>query len=159
MSSLVTSALILATALLLAPLFKNLPNAVLGAIVITAVLGLIDVGEIRRYWAWRRTDFLLAMAAMVGVLLTTVLIGMLIAVALSIAFVLYRASRPHIAALGRMPGHGRPTRTWDGTPTPIPCPACSSSAWTRRSTSSTPTWPGRRSRAWSRPGARTCTGC
>jgi MFS superfamily sulfate permease-like transporter len=44
------------------------------------------------------------MAAMVGVLLTDVLIGMLIAVALSIAFVLYRASRPHIAALGRMPG-------------------------------------------------------
>jgi MFS superfamily sulfate permease-like transporter len=41
---------------------------------------------------------------MVGVLLTTVLIGMLIAVALSIAFVLYRASRPHIAALGRLPG-------------------------------------------------------
>lgn len=104
-SSLVTSALILATALLLAPLFKNLPNAVLGAIVITAVLSLIDVGEIRRYWAWRRTDFALAMAAMVGVLLTTVLIGMLIAVALSIAFVLYRASRPHVAALGRMPGH------------------------------------------------------
>jgi MFS superfamily sulfate permease-like transporter len=104
-SSLVTSALILATALLLAPLFKNLPNAVLGAIVITAVLGLIDVSEIRRYWAWRRTDFMLAMAAMVGVLLTTVLIGMLIAVGLSIAFVLYRASRPHVAALGRVPGH------------------------------------------------------
>jgi MFS superfamily sulfate permease-like transporter len=103
-SSLVTSGLILATALFLAPLFENLPNAVLGAIVITAVLGLIDLGEIRRYWAWRRTDFLLAMAAMVGVLLTTVLIGMLIAVALSIAFVLYRASRPHIAALGRIPG-------------------------------------------------------
>jgi high affinity sulfate transporter 1 len=103
-SSLVTSALILATALLLAPLFKNLPNAVLGAIVITAVLSLIDVGEIRRYWAWRRTDFMLAMAAMVGVLLTTVLVGMVFAVALSIAFVLYRASRPHVAALGRIPG-------------------------------------------------------
>ena len=73
--------------------------------MITAVLSLIDVGEIRRYWAWRRTDFLLAMAAMVGVLLTTVLIGMVFAVALSIAFVLYRASRPHVAALGRMPGH------------------------------------------------------
>jgi SulP family sulfate permease len=103
-SSLVTSGLILATALLLAPLFNNLPNAVLGAIVITAVLSLIDVGEIRRYWAWRRTDFMLAMSAMVGVLLTTVLIGMVFAVALSIAFVLYRASRPHVAALGRMPG-------------------------------------------------------
>jgi MFS superfamily sulfate permease-like transporter len=104
-SSLVTSGLILATALLLAPLFQNLPNAVLGAIVITGVLSLIDVAEIRRYWVWRRTDFLLAMAAMIGVLLTTVLIGMVIAVALSIAFVLYRASRPHVAALGRIPGY------------------------------------------------------
>ena len=72
-SSLVTAALILATAVLLAPLFQDLPNAVLGAIVIAAVLGLIDVDEMRRYWAWRRTDFMIAVAAMVGVLLTTVL--------------------------------------------------------------------------------------
>ncbi len=105
LASLVTAALILATALLLAPLFANLPNAVLGAIVIAAVLGLIDVGEMRRYWRWRRTDFLIAMTAMVGVLLTTVLAGMVIAVILSVAFVLYRASRPYVAALGRMPGY------------------------------------------------------
>ncbi|MDQ1322990.1 MAG: sulfate permease, SulP family [Chloroflexota bacterium] len=105
LSSLVTAALILATAVLLAPLFQNLPNAVLGAIVIAAVLGLIDVAEMRRYWAWRRTDFMIATAAMVGVLLTTVLTGMLLAVLLSVAFVLYNASRPYVAALGRMPGH------------------------------------------------------
>jgi sulfate permease, SulP family len=105
LSSLVTSGLILATAVVLAPLFKNLPNAVLGAIVIAAVLSLMDVGELRRYWAWRRTDFLLAMTAMVGVLLTTVLVGMLLAVLVSVAFVLYRASRPYVAALGRMPGY------------------------------------------------------
>ncbi len=104
LASLVTAALILATALFLAPLFKNLPNAVLGAIVIAAVIGLMDVAELRRLWAWRRTDFLTAMAAMVGVLLTTVLTGMLLAVGLSVAFVLYRASRPYVAALGRMPG-------------------------------------------------------
>ena len=105
LASLVTSGLVLATALLLAPLFRNLPNAVLGAIVIAAVLGLMDVGEMRRYWAWRRTDFLIAIAAMVGVLLTTVLAGMLLAVLLSVMFVLYRASRPYVAALGRMPGY------------------------------------------------------
>ena len=104
-ASLVTSGLILATAIALAPLFRNLPNAVLGAIVIAAVLGLMDVREMRRYWAWRRTDFLIALAAMVGVLLTTVLTGMILAVLLSVAFVLYRASRPYAAALGRMPGH------------------------------------------------------
>lgn len=105
LASLVTSGLILATALLLAPLFRNLPNAVLGAIVIAAVLGLMDVGEMRRYWAWRRTDFVIATAAMVGVLLTTVLAGMVLAVLLSVMFVLYRASRPYVAALGRMPGY------------------------------------------------------
>ncbi len=105
LASLVTSALILATAVLLAPLFENLPNAVLGAIVIAAVLGLIDVAEMRRYWRWRRTDFFIAMTAMVGVLLTTVLAGMVLAVLLSVMFVLYRASRPYVAALGRMPGY------------------------------------------------------
>jgi MFS superfamily sulfate permease-like transporter len=105
LSSLITSALILATALVLAPLFADLPNAVLGAIVIAAALSIMDIGEMRRYWAWRRTDFLIAVTAMVGVLLTTVLAGMVLAVLLSVAFVLYRASRPYVAALGRMPGY------------------------------------------------------
>jgi sulfate permease, SulP family len=122
LASLVTSGLILATAVLLAPLFQNLPNAVLGAIVIAAVLSLMDVGEMRRYWAWRRTDFTIAVTAMVGVLLTTVLAGMLLAVLLSVVFVLYKASRPYVAALGRMPGHrgtfGDLTRHPDAEPVP-----------------------------------------
>jgi len=104
LSSLVTAVLILLTLLFLAPLFSNLPNAVLGAIVIAAVLGLMDLPEMRRYWRWRRTDFAIAMAAMIGVLLTTVLYGMIFAVLLSVGFLLYRASRPYVAALGRLPG-------------------------------------------------------
>jgi MFS superfamily sulfate permease-like transporter len=104
LSSLVTSGLILATAVLLAPLFRNLPDAVLGAIVIAATLGLIDIDEMRRYWRWRRTDFAVALTAMVGVLLTTVLTGMIVAVLLSVLLLLYRASRPYVAVLGRMPG-------------------------------------------------------
>ncbi len=105
LSSLVTAGLILATAVFLAPLFADLPNAVLGAIVIAASLSLMDVTEMRRYWAWRRTDFLVAIVALVGVLLTTVLTGLAIAVLLSVAFLLYRASRPYVAALGRIPGY------------------------------------------------------
>jgi sulfate permease, SulP family len=104
LSSLITAGLILATVVLLAPLFRNLPNAVLGAIVIAATFGLIDVGEMRRYWRWRRTDFVIAVTAMVGVLLTTVLTGMVVAVLLSVLLLLYRASRPYVAVLGRMPG-------------------------------------------------------
>jgi MFS superfamily sulfate permease-like transporter len=106
LSSLITAGLILATAVLLAPLFQNLPNAVLGAIVIAATVGLIDIGEMRRYWAWRRTDFAIALTAMIGVLLTTVLTGMVVAVLLSVFLLLYRASRPYVALLGRMAGRG-----------------------------------------------------
>jgi high affinity sulfate transporter 1 len=105
LSSLVTAGLILATSVFLAPLFADLPNAVLGAIVIAASLSLMDVAEMRRFWAWRRTDFLIAVVALVGVLLTTVLTGLAIAVLLSVAFLLYRASRPYVAALGRIPGY------------------------------------------------------
>lgn len=104
LSSLVTSALVLATALFIAPLFHDLPQTVLSAIVISSAIGLIDIGELRRYWRWRRTDFLLAMTALVGVVLTTALIGMVIAVTLSLLAILYQASRPYIALLGRLPG-------------------------------------------------------
>jgi MFS superfamily sulfate permease-like transporter len=104
LSSLVTSALILLTALLLAPLFAALPMATLGAVVIAAVLSLIDVDELVRYWRWRRTDALLAVAALIGVATTDVLAGLVIAVLLSLLLMLYRASRPYLAVLGRLPG-------------------------------------------------------
>jgi SulP family sulfate permease len=103
-SSLVTAALVLATSIVLAPLFRNLPMTVLAAIVITSVLNLVDVAELRRYYAWKRTDFLLAMTALGGVVFTTALTGMAIAVALSLLAILYQASRPYLAVLGRIPG-------------------------------------------------------
>jgi high affinity sulfate transporter 1 len=104
LSALVTAGLVLATALLLAPFFENLPWAVLAAIIIASVLSLIDVAELRRYWAWRRTDALLATAALIGVATTDVLAGLVIAVLLSLLMLLLRASRPYEAVLGRMPG-------------------------------------------------------
>ncbi|MFL5675302.1 MAG: SulP family inorganic anion transporter [Chloroflexota bacterium] len=103
-SSLVTAALILATAVVLAPLFRNLPLSVLAAIVIASVLNLVNLGELARYWALKRTDFLLALIALGGVVFTTALTGMAIAVALSLLAILYQASRPYIAVLGRIPG-------------------------------------------------------
>ena len=121
-SSLVTSGLILATALFLAPLFEELPNAVLAGILITAVLSLIDVAELRRYWALRRTDFLVALVAIVGVIATSVLVGMLIAVGLSLASLLYRASRPYLAVLvevdGRTQAFADLSRHPEGRPVP-----------------------------------------
>lgn len=103
-SSLITAGLVLATAVVLAPIFRDLPTAVLAAIVITSVVSLVNLGELQRYLAWRRTDFLLAMTALGGVVFTTALTGMAIAVALSLLAILYQASRPYIAVLGRIAG-------------------------------------------------------
>jgi SulP family sulfate permease len=104
LSSIVTAALIIITLLVLAPLFYNLPNAVLGAIVIASVIGLMDVAELRRLYASNRVDFVLAVVALFGVLSTDVLTGLLIAVFLSLLIILYRASRPYVAVLGKVPG-------------------------------------------------------
>jgi SulP family sulfate permease len=104
LSSIVTAALIIITVMVLAPLFHNLPNAVLGAIVIASVIGLMNVPELRRYYTSNRVDFVLAMVALLGVITTDVLTGLLIAVFLSLIIILYRASRPYLAVLGKVPG-------------------------------------------------------
>ena len=103
-SSLLTSGLILLTLVFLGALFSDLPNAVLGAVVIAAVLGLMDVAEMRRFATQRRTDFIIALVALFGVITTDVLTGMIIAVVLSLVMVLAYASRPQVAVLGRVPG-------------------------------------------------------
>jgi MFS superfamily sulfate permease-like transporter len=101
LSSLVSAGVILAVVVFLAPLLRNLPTAVLGAIVLTSILGLFNFKEFRRYYDQRKTDFALALTALVGVLSTSVMVGLTIAVLLSVVMLLYRASRPYIAILGR----------------------------------------------------------
>lgn len=104
LASLATAVLILLTLVALAPLFATLPSSVLAAIVIAASSSLLDVPELRRFWRWRRTDFVIAMVALVGVLVTDVLVGLVVAVLLSLGLLLYRASRPYVAELGRLSG-------------------------------------------------------
>jgi high affinity sulfate transporter 1 len=101
LSSLVSAGVILAVVVFLAPLLYNLPTAVLGAIVLSSILGLFNFKEFRRYYAQRKTDFALAVTALVGVISTSVMVGLAIAVLLSVVMLLYRASRPYIAILGR----------------------------------------------------------
>ncbi len=103
-SGIVSLVLVLVTLLALTPLFYYLPEATLGAIVIRAVWGLLDVGEMRRYWRLRRTSFVLALTALLGVLVYDILPGLLLAVVLSLALLIYRASRPQGSILGRIPG-------------------------------------------------------
>jgi MFS superfamily sulfate permease-like transporter len=93
--------------LLFTDLFRNLPEAVLAAIVLVAVAGLIDVRELRYLWHASRIDFAAAGVALAGVLLMGVLDGVIIAVLASAAMLLVRVTRPHVAFLGRIPGTDR----------------------------------------------------
>lgn len=104
-ASLITGALVLATLIVLAPLFSHLPKAVLGAVIIDAVVfGMIDIAELRRLYRVTRFDFWIAVAAIIGVLSVGVLAGVVIGVALSICWLIYVATRPPIPLLGREAG-------------------------------------------------------
>lgn len=101
----VVGALTIGVLLVAAPgLLADLPQAALAAVVVTAVLGLADVGWLRRTFRVRRSEFVLAVAAMAGVVLLGVLWGVLAAVGLSLLNFLRRAWRPHDAVLGRAEG-------------------------------------------------------
>jgi len=84
-----------------------LPKAVLAAIVLTAVAGLIKVPELLRLRRISKREFRVAMFALVGVLLLGILKGILLAALVSILILLGRAARPHVAMLGRIPGSRR----------------------------------------------------
>ena len=90
--------------LFLTGLLENLPKAVLAAVVLTAVSGLVDFPALFRMWRVSRLDFYAAAIALVGVLFLGILQGILLAALASILMLLIRASRPHVAFLGRIPG-------------------------------------------------------
>ena len=105
MASLFTGALIIATLLVLAPLFSELPKAVLAALIIDAVVfGMMDVAEMRRLRRVARVDFWVAVAAIGGVLTAGVLAGVLIGVALSLVWLVYINATPEMPVLGLQPG-------------------------------------------------------
>ncbi|MEG6508994.1 sulfate permease [Methyloligella sp. 2.7D] len=95
---------ILVAALLLTPFLYYLPQATLAATIIVAVLSLVDLGALKRTWAYSRADF----AAMAATILLTlgfgVEVGVVTGVAVSIVLHLWRTSRPHCAVVGVIPG-------------------------------------------------------
>ncbi|MEA3300576.1 MAG: sulfate permease [Pseudomonadota bacterium] len=92
------------TVVLFTPLFRNLPQAVLAATIIVAVLSLVDLGALARTWRYSRPDALAMAATMLGVLLVGVETGILMGVGLSLFLFLKRTSEPHIAVVGQLPG-------------------------------------------------------
>lgn len=111
LSGLAVATLTVITLLFLTGLFQDLPEATLSAVVIAAVIELVDIPALRRlyrlgtstlvaiYGVAARADFLAALTAMLGVLIFDTLPGLLIGVVVSVLLLVYRASRPHIAVL------------------------------------------------------------
>ena len=104
MASIFTAVLIGLTLLFLTPLFYFLPNAILGAIIMAAVLNLFDLATARRLFRTDRRDFWLLFVTFLATLSLGITNGILIGVGLSIATMVYFSTRPHVAELGRIPG-------------------------------------------------------
>jgi SulP family sulfate permease len=90
--------------LLVTPLFKDVPQAALGAVVIITALKLIDVRELRRLWRIRRADFALTTITFVGVLIFGVLGGIAVGIVASLLEAMRKAMFPHTAVLGMVGG-------------------------------------------------------
>jgi SulP family sulfate permease len=115
-SGLVAAVMTIVTLLVLTSLFEKLPEPTLAAIVIAAVLELVDIGALVRlyriytrrlgqaYGIAARPDFLAAIAALLGVTVFDTLPGLFIGIAVSLLLLLYRASRPRVTELVEVPG-------------------------------------------------------
>jgi len=117
--SLVAFAVVLAVLLVLRPLLALFPTAALGAIVIYAALRLIDIGEFRRMLSFKPSEFRLALITVAGVLFTDILMGVALAVALSVIDLFARLMRPNDAVMGEVPNLAglHDVRDWDGATT------------------------------------------
>lgn len=103
-ASLVSAGVIGLTLLFLTPLFYYLPKAILAAIVMVAVAGLIDWKEARYLWRVDKRDFGLMMLTFLATLALGIEMGILVGVAASLMVVVHQSSRPHTAIEGRLPG-------------------------------------------------------
>jgi len=99
-----TAAGIALASLYLTPLLYYLPNAVLAATIIVAVLSLVDFKTPRLLWAYSKADFAAYAATIAVTLLAGVELGVIAGVAVGLLLYLWRASRPHAAIVGRVPG-------------------------------------------------------
>lgn len=104
MHSLVVVAVVALTVGVFEPVLSAFPRAALGALVVWAAMRLVDVAEFKRIGRFRRSELILALATTASVLLLDVLVGVLVAVGLSILDLMRRVARPHDGVLGYVPG-------------------------------------------------------
>jgi SulP family sulfate permease len=103
-AAIVTAVLVGTVALFFTPLLAHVPKAALAAIIIVAVSKLIDVHTAVAAWRYDRNDGAVLLATAAGVLLLGIEVGLTAGVVLSLLLYIWRASRPHLAVLGRLPG-------------------------------------------------------
>lgn len=117
--SLVAMVTVILVLLFLRPLLSSFPQAALGALVIYAATRLIEISEFLRLRHFRQTEFALAIITTIGVLATNLLLGIAIAVGLSVIELFARVARPHDAVLGQVPGLAgwHDIDDWDGATT------------------------------------------
>jgi SulP family sulfate permease len=101
-AAVITALLTAATVATVAGAFRYLPQAVLAAVIVVAVLPLVDAKALARAWRYDKADAATLIATFAGVLAIGIELGIAIGAALSLAFHLYRTSRPHIAVVGRV---------------------------------------------------------
>ncbi len=104
MAALVTVGVVVLILLFLAPLIALMPEATLGAILLVAGAGLINVAEFRNLAQIRRSEFYLALIAFVVVIVAGILVGVVVSVFLSIVALIAQVNHPPVYALGRKPG-------------------------------------------------------
>ena len=102
LASLITAVLIAITVIFLTPLFYFLPNAILAAIIIVAVSGLVDVAALRHIWRYSRADALSYVVTFAAVLAAGIEMGIIIGVGAAILLFIWRTSKPHVAIVGRL---------------------------------------------------------
>src|SRR6266481_4052085 len=107
LSGFIAALLMLLIVLFVSGVLRYLPQPVLAAIVLMAVTGLFKLTALKHFWRADRTEFVVAVAALLGVLGSGLLRGVLIGAIISLVQLLRRASRPHVAFLGRIPGTRR----------------------------------------------------
>src|SRR6185295_19243216 len=104
LSGLVAALITLVVVMFFTGLLRTLPQPVLAAIVLVAVTGLVQVEALRHIWHFSRSEFAVAMVALLGVLGSGLLNGVLLGAALSLLLLIGRASRPRVTEIGRVPG-------------------------------------------------------
>ena len=104
LASIISALLIILTLLFLTPLFYYLPNAILASVIMVAVFGLIDFKEAAHLWKSDRQDFFMLLVTFIATLSLGIEEGIGAGVVLSLAMVIYRTTKPHVAILGKVPG-------------------------------------------------------